>query len=175
MTLFEAIKERYSYRGEFRAESVSRDNLRKILEAGLAAPSGCNAQTTYLIGIDDSETIKKMAALMNKPKLSTAPAAVCVITNHIPSYKDMYFNIQDYSAAIENILLAITALGYASCWIEGEITADKERQKSAAELLGIPGKYTVVAWLPVGIPQSPGKRASKKPFEERAFYNRFGG
>lgn len=32
------------------------------------------------------------------------------------------FAVQDYSAAIENMLLAIVELGYQSCWYEGHIT-----------------------------------------------------
>jgi nitroreductase len=72
MDLFEAVKERHSYRGEFKPLPVSRDDLRAILEAGLAAPSGCNAQTAYLVGIDDAEIIKKMAAIMGKPKAAAA-------------------------------------------------------------------------------------------------------
>ena len=174
MTLFEAVKERYSYRGEFQDSPVSRGDLQKILEAGLAAPSGCNAQTTYLVGIDDPVLIKNMASIINKPKAATAQAGVCVITHAFPAFAGMYFNVQDYSAAIENMLLAISALGYASCWIEGDITKDKEIQKAIAELLGIPEKYEVVGWLPFGVPSSPGKRAVKKPFGERAFFNRFG-
>ena len=174
MTFFDAVKERSSYRGKFQASPLSREDLKKILEAGLAAPSGCNAQTAYLIGIDDPGLIKKMASLLDKPEAAAAPAAICVVTNSIPSYKDMYFNIQDYSAAIENMLLAITALGYASCWIEGEITESRDLQKTFAELLGVPKGYDVVALLPLGIPAKPGKRAIHRPFEERAFFNRFG-
>ena len=175
MTLFEAVKERYSYRGEFKSSPVSREDIRKILDAGLAAPSGCNAQTAYLVGIDDPGIIKKIASILNKSKAATASAAVCVVTNAIPSYKDMYFNIQDYSASIENMLLAITAMGYASCWIEGEVTSERERQKALADLLGIPKEFAVVAILPLGVPASPGRRAVHRPFEERAFFNRFGG
>ena len=174
MTLIEAAKGRYSYRGEFQASPVSRGDLQKILEAGLAAPSGCNAQTTYLVGVDDPGLIGKMAAILGKKKAASAPAGVCVVTHAFPAYAGMYFNVQDYSAAIENMLLAITALGYASCWIEGEIVEDEKRQKAIAELLGIPEKYEVVAWLPLGVPASQGKRAAKKPFGERAFFNRFG-
>ena len=36
------------------------------------------------------------------------------------------FAIQDYSAAIENMLLAIIALGYESCWYEGHITDEDQ-------------------------------------------------
>ena len=173
MNLFEAIAERYSYRGAYQNSIIPKEDLKKILEAGLASPSGCNAQTAYLIGIDDLEVLKNLTDILGKQSLKTVTAGICVVTQVIPSYKDMYFNIQDYSAAIENMLLAITGLGYASCWIEGEITANKECQKALAELMGIPEGYEFVAFLPVGIPVSPGKRAIHKPFEERAFFNRF--
>ena len=174
MTVFEAITERYSFRDAYKSKAVPREDLRIILEAGLAAPSGCNAQTAFLIGIDDPELIKKAAGILDKQSISSAPAGICVVTLARPSYKDMYFNIQDYSAAIENMLLAISSMGYASCWIEGEITEDEKRQKALAELLAVPDEFTIVAFLPLGIPQNPGKRAVHKPFEERAFFNKFG-
>jgi len=173
MDLFEAVAERYSFRGDYSDTPVPRGDLQKILEAGLAAPSGCNAQTAYLIGIDDPQILKTAAEILKNKKLLSVPAGICVLTHAIPSYKDMYFNIQDYSAAIENMLLAITALGYASCWIEGEITADTEKQKAFSKLLDIPSIYQVVAYLPVGVPVKTGKRALHKPFGERAFFNCF--
>jgi len=42
MELFEAIKERYSYRGPFKSQPVPEKDLRKIVQAGLDAPSGKN-------------------------------------------------------------------------------------------------------------------------------------
>ena len=173
MTLFEAISGRYSFRGEFKKNGVPRSDLQKILEAGLAAPSGCNAQTAYLIGVDDPALITEGAGILGKNSLADAPAAVCVVTRAIPSYRDMCFNVQDYSAAIENILLAITALGYVSCWYEGVITSDSKRQKAFSALLKIPDEYDVVAWLPFGVPAAPGRRAAHLPFGERAFFNGF--
>ena len=175
MTLFNAVAERYSFRGKYQDIPVPRAKLKKILEAGLAAPSGCNEQTAYLIGVDKPELIKEAGKLLGGNKsIISAPAGICVITHVIPSYKDTFFNIQDYSAAIENILLAISALGYASCWIEGEITTDKERQKAFAKLFNIPKGFEFIAYLPVGVPAAPGKRAVHRPFGERAFFNSFG-
>ena len=46
MDLFTAIEKRHSYRGEFEKTKVPKEHLRKIIDAGIAAPSGCNAQTT---------------------------------------------------------------------------------------------------------------------------------
>ena len=39
MDFFEAVDARYSYRGEYTDDPVSRDDLEKIIRAGLAAPS----------------------------------------------------------------------------------------------------------------------------------------
>jgi len=174
MDTLKAITERYSYRGTYENTPIPREILKQIMEAGLAAPSGCNTQTTNLIGLDDIELIKSVTSHFKKPKFASAPAAICVLTQHIPGYDDVYFNVQDYAAAIENMLVAITALGYVSCWIEGEITWSKEFSRKLADTLGVPNEYELVAYLPVGIPAEKGSRVKKKPFEQRAWFNGFG-
>ena len=173
MDFFECIQKRYSYRGPYKNTPVPREDLEKIIKAGLAAPSGCNKQTTSFVGLDDLKILNSIAELLNKNGFEgkKAPAGICVLTRRIPAYADFYFNVQDYAAAIENILLAITALGYASCWIEGHITENTETQKQIAKLLNIPEKYIVVAFLPVGVQEKEGKRPSYKSFSERAWYN----
>jgi len=174
MDAMQAIIERYSYRGMYEATPVPRADLITIMEAGLAAPSGCNTQTTSLIGLDDAALIRSVASHMRKPNFASAPAAICVLTQHIPGYADVYFNVQDYAAAIENMLVAIHALGYASCWVEGYITeSDKVGDLMAAEL-GVPDGYRLVAYLPVGLPAEASSRAIKRPFDQRAWFNCFG-
>ena len=177
MDTFDAIRNRYSYRGSYKKDPVPRKDLTKILEAGLAAPSGCNKQTTSLIALDDPGIVNSIYSIVNKAgfKGGSPPAAICVLTQRIPGYADVYFNVQDYSAAIENILLAITALGYASCWIEGQITKSAEAQEKIAKILGIPGDYTIVGYLPFGVPEKDGKRPAYKAFSERAWFNGFEG
>jgi len=178
METVKAIFERYSYRGFFEPTPVSREDLKTIMEAGLAAPSGNNSQTTSLIGLDDPEIMSAMATHLTKRyPFSSAPAAICVLTQRISGYEDIFFNIQDYSAAIENMLLATTALGYASCWVEGHIRRSnvKETNEGIVKELGIPEEYELVAYLPIGIPQRKDMpKAIKKPFEERAWFNGFG-
>jgi len=176
MDIFEAINKRYSYRGSYKNTPIPRGDLQKILEAGLAAPSGCNTQTTSLIAVDDPDLINSIAGMVKKNGFEggNPPAGVCVLTQRILCHGSAYYNVQDYSAAIENILLAITALGYASCWIEGQITTSSETQEQMAKLLNIPEGYTVVGFLPVGIPEADGKRPPYKMFSERAWFNAFG-
>ena len=173
MNTIECILSRHSYRGRFLPNPVPREHLKLIMEAGLAAPSGCNKQTFSLIAVDDPITLRKLHAVITPPVGETAPAMICVLSQRIIAYDDRCFAVQDYAAAIENMLLAITALGYQSCWYEGHIT-DKDRicDKMAA-VLNVPDTYQLVCFLPVGIAESEPVPPKKKPFEERSWFNAF--
>ena len=170
----EAIMNRRSYRGKYRPDKVPREDLKAIMEAGLAAPSGCNKQTTSLIAVDDEALLAKMKAEIDPPVAETAPAMICVLTRRIIAYRDRCFATQDYAAAIENMLLAITALGYQSCWYEGHITDTDRIGGRIAKILGVPEEYELVCILPVGIAENAPAAPKKRPFEERAWFNGFG-
>lgn len=173
MRVIELIQERASYRGKYTSEKVPREHLHLIMEAGLAAPSGCNKQTTYLIAVDDNAVLEKLHAVIQPPIGNTAPAMICVMTKRIFAYRDKCFATQDYSAAIENMLLAIVDLGYQSCWVEGHVTDDDRIGYQMARILGVPDEYELVCFLPVGKPLEEIKRIEKLPFEERAWFNGF--
>jgi nitroreductase len=173
MNVFECIQNRYSYRGHYKNTPVPRQDLEKILRAGLAAPSACNKQTTSLIGLDDPKLLASFTDLVKKNGFQgeKPPAGICVLTRGIVSYRDKYFYVQDYSAAIENMLLAITALGYARFWIEGQVTENSETQEKFTELLRLTDDYIVVAFLPIGIPEKAPTHPTYKLFSERAWFN----
>ena len=168
------IADRHSYRGAYRPEPVPREHLRAILEAGLAAPSGCNKQTVSLIAVDEPELLQKLRAVIDPPVGETAPAVICVLSRHINAYRDRCFAVQDYAAAIDNMLLAIVSLGYQSCWYEGHITDADRIGEKMARILGVPEDFELVCFLPVGIAESKPVPPKKKPFEERAWFNGYG-
>ena len=97
-----------------------------------------------------------------------------MLTQRINAYRDKCFAVQDYSAAIQNMLLAITALGYASCWYEGHITDDDRLCDQMAEVLGVPAGYDLVCYLPVGKPDRTVRGPQKRPLADRAWFNAFG-
>lgn len=174
--MMNALLSRRSYRGKYLSNPVPREHLKMILEAGLAAPSGCNKQTTSLIAVDDPQLLARLHAVITPPIGETAPAMICVLTEHIIAYRDRCFAVQDYAAAIENMLLAIEELGYASCWIEGHITDTDRIGRKMADILGVPEELELelVCFLPVGKAAEEVKPPVKKPFEERAWFNGFG-
>lgn len=171
MNTVSAIFARTSYRGEFMDIPVPRGDLVRIVEAGLAAPSGCNKQTTSLIAVDDIKLLERLRKLIIPPVCATAPAMICVLTQRIFAYRDRCYNVQDYSAAVQNMLLAAVELGYQSCWVEGHITDVDNIGRQMADVLGVPEDYDLVCFLPIGFAAEPVRRIPKKSFEERAWFN----
>ena len=173
--VMELMHMRHSYRGKYKDIPVPRKDLEAIMSAGLDAPSGCNKQTTSLIAVDDPDVLERLHRVIDPPVGETAPAAICVLTRRINAYRDKCFAVQDYSAAIENMLLAIVSLGYQSCWYEGHICDDDKINEKMAEILQVPKEYDLVCFLPVGIADGRITAPKKKCFEERAWFNSFGG
>ena len=174
MDVFEAIEKRHSYRGPFAAGPVPREDLRKIVEAGILAPSGYNDQTTSFVIVDDADTIRKIGQAVGNDRVGVSPALIIVLMDKIGAGRDLYFGIEDYSAAAENMLLAVTAMGYASVWIDGVLRREN-RALRVAEILAAPNSQEVRIVLPVGRPTEELVDHPKKPFEERAWFNRYGG
>ena len=173
MNVIEAIQNRHSYRGKYKDIPVPRADLTRIMQAGLSAPSGCNKQTTSLIAVDDPEILEKIHQVIDPPVGETAPAAICVLAQRIHAYRDKCFAVQDYSAAIQNMLLAIVDMGYQSCWYEGHITDDDRICDKMAQILHVPDGYELVCFLPVGIAEGDPAPPRKKAFAERAWFNSF--
>jgi nitroreductase len=172
MDLMEAILTRKSYRKTFKPDHVPDADLKEILEAGAAAPSGCNQQTTCFIAVNDQKTAYNLAAIYGASWALTAPAAILLLSKETIFYKGNSYHIHDYSAAAENILLAINAKGYAATWVEGQI--EGEKAKKMGELLGVPEDLTVAIYMPLGIPDEANPGVTKKPFEDRAWLNGYG-
>jgi nitroreductase len=177
MDLFEAIGRRHSYRGPFRDRPVPREDLTRIVQAGIQAPSGRNAQTTSFVIIDDPELLRRIGAMhASNLAVQQARAMIACIVDQTPQpvYEGHSFQVEDCAAAVENMLLAITALGYASVWIDGWLRVENHAVR-IAEVLGLPVGKTIRVLLPIGVPAETWPQKEKKPFEARAWFNRYGG
>ncbi|MFH1615663.1 MAG: nitroreductase family protein [Planctomycetota bacterium] len=164
MDLFKAIRQRRCVR-ELDPVQIPADDLRKIVQAGIDAPSGRNQQPREFIVITDPNLIRQMAAVQSF--IAQASAVIAVVCD--PGQSDYW--LEDASASAQNMLLAITALGYASCWVEGTLLRREQEMKS---LLDIPKDKRLIVFLPIGKAKTPGQAAQKKTFTELVYYNRYG-
>ena len=87
--------------------------------------------------------------------------------------KDVWDMPYDTSAAIENILLMVTALGLGACWVIAPCIdiRDEERMKS---LLGIPEEYKAVSVLSIGHQTRPHRQRPRLPIKELVFTEKWG-
>lgn len=173
MDVFEAIQKRHSYRGEYEDRPVPREDLQKIVQAGIQAPSGLNFQTTSFVIVDDEDLVAQVADVVQRQTVRRAKAIIVCVCESVVSDKGLSFDVEDYSAAVENILLAVTALGYATCWIDGSLRRES-RAEQIGKMLGVPSSKTVRVVLPIGVPSEAWEQKGKKPFKERAFFNKWG-
>jgi nitroreductase len=168
MDVFEAIRKRHSVR-RFKPGEVSEADVQQILQAGRRAPTGCNAQDKEFIVIRDAETIAKLNGIQES--FTNVPVVIGVImsTGETPSWGSYW--VEDCSAGVQNMLLAITALGYASVWVEGTLL---RKEAWAKELLGVPDDKRLYVLLPIGHPAEEGEMAPKRPLDELVHYERYG-
>jgi nitroreductase len=163
MELFEAIEKRASVR-QLAPVEIGENDVRKILDAGRRAPSGMNVQPLEYIVIRDKDTIEKLEKVQSF--IRQASLVIGVVAD-----QNSRFWLEDASAATENMLLAITSLGYASCWVEGTLLGHEEWAKG---LLGIPEERRLIILLPVGKPADAPVQKDKKPLVDIAHSERYG-
>jgi nitroreductase len=164
MEIFEAIRSRASVRS-FEKVAVPDADLERILDAGRRAPSGRNRQPIEFIVIRDPDALAKLAESQG----CIAGASVAIAIAGDPERSEFW--LEDVSAATTSMLLAITALGYASVWIQGTLRALEERHK---ETLGLPKHMRLVVVLPIGKPAGPVKQAEKRPLSDIVHWDSYG-
>lgn len=172
MKLLELMSKRVSYRKEFTDKNISIEELNYIVKAGFLAPSGCNMQTPRFIAVKDIEKVKEIANIYNHNWAKTSKACIVVITKPIAKNGKVSRYLEDFGAAAQNILLAITELGYATTWIQGQI--EGEMASKIGEVLEVPEDYTVIGYFPIGEPKEEVSPPEKMSFEERCFLDSYG-
>ena len=169
MNFFDLVAARYSHRTKYTSAPVPEADLTKIITAATQAPSGCNAQTTYFTVVTNPALLAKLADVIQSDATRTAPAMIVVSTKKVTFDFGLDFEVEDYAAAVQNILLSATALGYASCWYDG-MSRLNGNDKKIAKILDIPATQQVRTILPIGVPETAGTQAKRKSLAERVKY-----
>jgi nitroreductase len=162
MEALEAIRKRRSVR-DFTGDPIPRDDLEKIIDAGRMAATGYNRQPWDFIIITDREMIDQLKIAAQW--MENAGAIIAVALD--PTTK---FWLEDGSAAVENMLIASTALGYGSCWLEGYTLPREDEFK---DLLGVPDNRRLLTLVPVGVPVAWPEQ-EKKPLTEVLHWEKYG-
>ena len=185
MDFFEVVRKRRSVRS-YLDEDVSEEEVRRLLEAAILAPSAGNLQPWEFIVVRDKETKSKIREIAESAKqevisadgpkwvkgynmafLEDAPVLIVVLVDPSRSGLGRYFGqrygaIQAASACIQNMMLASADMGLGTLWFTFF------RPEKLRPVLNIPQKLEIAGIVPLGIPEGEIKAPPRK---EAKIYN----
>jgi len=118
MELLEIIKERRSCK-KFISQPVEQEKLDKIIEAGLSAPTGMNAQSPIIIQITNKTLLAKLEeanASIGNFKHGSHPFYGAPVVLLVAA-KKVHTAVYDGSLAAAYMLLEAYKIGLGGCWI----------------------------------------------------------
>lgn len=159
--VLDAIRERRSIR-QFLDAPLAEDDLRTILEAARWAPSGLNNQPWRFAVVRDAAVREKVARQTRYGEIiRSAPVIIAVFLDLQESY-DRTKDCQAVGACLQNMWLALHALGLGGVWI-GEILKNREQVR---EILELPAHLELMAVMAVGHPRHRRQQSERRPMGE---------
>jgi nitroreductase len=158
------MKSRHSVR-RFKPDPVGDLVIADALECAARAPTAMNIQPWLFGVIRDNKTLAAIAALADHGKfIADCPLCIAVFGE-----KNRQYYLEDCCAATENLILALLAHGFSSCWVAGDKKAYAEPVRN---LLGVPEGYTLVSLVAAGCPAEM-TITSKKEMKHIAFFEKY--
>lgn len=115
MNVSDAIRKRRSIRKYKKGFEIPEEHIKRILEAGMMAPSAKNTRPWEFVVLK-SEEAKDKAIEIHPYAKHLKDASIGIIVCAKPSDVTPGYYPQDCGASIENILLEALELGYGTCW-----------------------------------------------------------
>lgn len=174
----ETIMTRRSVR-DYKEEAVDREQMAKVIECGIYAPSAMNKQTWAVRVVDDKAFLDGVTeiAVKQNPKLKeqanfrnffrNAPT-VAFIACPEESYSGEY----DCGLLSENMMLSAWSMGIGSCCLGSVVPVmNSEEAKPYMERLNLPEGYKLLVAIAFGYPAgeapvAPERDASKAYYVE---------
>lgn len=146
----------------------------KILNSAIMAPSAGNCQPWEFVVVKDQAQKERLVhAALGETFIVEAPVNIVVCAN-VPRTSRRYgrrgeelYCIQDTAAAVQNILLAAYALGYATCWV-GAFD-----EYAVAEVIKAPAGVRPIAIVPIGKPAEKPSPPQRMPLSKITHENKF--
>lgn len=152
MEIFETLRKRHSIR-RYTGESISEEDLNKVIQAGLLSASSRSIRPWNLTVIRNKDVLAKMPGARTGGANMLAGADACIVVTADPEACDVW--IEDCSIVMSNMHLMAHSLGLGSCWIQGRLrpSADgRTTEEYLDELIGLPEGHSLLAMLSLGMP-----------------------
>ena len=149
MTLIDIMLKRRSTR-KFNTEKITKEELDKILQAALLAPTSMNRKPCNFLVVERPETLKELSKCKNHGAdlIAGADKAIVVVADTLIA--DTW--CEDSSIALTYMHLMAAELDIGSCWVQVHLR-DKEgidAEKVVRDIVKIDDHYRIVGILALG-------------------------
>ena len=135
---------------KFNDEPVTKDELDKILQAALLAPTSMNRKPCNFMVVERKETLTDLANSKDHGAdlINGADKAIVVVADTMVA--DTW--IEDSSIALTYMHLMATELGLGSCWVQIHLRSKngKDSEEIVRDILKIDDHYRVVGIMALG-------------------------
>jgi nitroreductase len=149
---------------KYESREIPAAMFNDLFEAAMAAPSAVAKDPWHFLLIRNRKTLDKIVKILpNGQMLRQAPAAVIVCGDINKTHaNEISYMLQDLSAAVENLLLAASALGLGACWLGMHPRPD--RIDNIRRLFSLPENIIPMCGIALGWPaENPGPRTRFNP------------
>jgi nitroreductase len=157
---------------KYKEISVSDETTNIILSSAMSAPTACDKKSPEFIVLTDKSKLKDVSDFLpNGGFLADAPLGIIVCGNIKRAHTEsLSYMLQDASAAIENILLAVSVLDLGACWLG--VHPREDRIEKIKQYFNLPQEIIPVSVISIGYPAEE-KEARKRFFNENVHFNSY--
>ena len=149
MTLIDTMLERRSTR-KFSDEKITKDELEKILQAALLAPTSMNRKPCNFMVVERKETLDELSKCKDHGAELIAGADKAIVVVADTMIADTW--CEDSSIALTYMHLMATELGLGSCWVQVHLRKKDGvwAEEVVREILKIDSHYRIAGILALG-------------------------
>ncbi len=154
MELYDVILKRRSVRN-YTSEKIPEEKLRRIIEAGLLAPTSRNRRPCEFYVIRDKAMLKSLSEVKPAGGAMLKDCAAAVVVAGDSDKADTW--IEDSSIALVLMQLMATDLGVGSCWCQIRLrgsSSGTDAESCVRGLISAPDNYRIVGILALGMPEN---------------------
>ena len=167
MDALEAIHTRRSIR-RFQDKPVSPELVTEIIRAGTSAPSAGNEQPWQFVVVTDKAILDRIPEIHPYAAMSHEAQVGILVCGDMTLEKHKGYWVQDCSAAVQNMLIAIHALGLGAVWTG--IYPTEDRVMNFRKMFRLPDHIIPFAFIPVGYTAQTASRQDRYD-EKRVHYD----
>ncbi len=147
--LIDVLLSRRSVR-QYRDEAVSDDLLTTALKVAMSAPSAGNEQPCHFVVIRERAILQGIPEAHPQAYMVPQAALAVLVCGDLTLDLHRGYWVQDCSAATENLLLGVHAMGLGAVWVG--VYPREDRVAFYRRLLNIPEHVVPFSLVPMGYP-----------------------